>query len=264
MARTKSFSMRKPIYLLSILSVVLFACSKSSTNNNDSNTGLSTSPETKQQYNNTTFGVFKGVIIGSSGTIIFKINNGDNVVKGYLSISTTLFSDDTQKDTLTTTAIITLGQPLSNVLFTGRISSMRVSANADGSNASLTDIQINGHNNVTGFIIHENSTKQILCYEGTFTGSVSGIINITRVGLTGGDTTYFLAKVQSLNDTTLYRGWGWSATIADSVRGKLYMPGQVLQFEKVDGKFNDSTNTFNGVWKSEWYGFGQFTSKRTY
>lgn len=171
------------------------SCKKSNTGNNNDN-GLSNNPETKSQYNNTTFGVYKGVIIGSSGTIIFRINNGDNVVKGYLTI-------DNQKDTLTTNAPITMGQALVNVLFTGKISSMRISANADGCNASLSNIQINGHNNVTGFIIHENSTKQVLCYEGTFSGSESGIINVTRVGLTGGDTTYLLAKVQSKNDTTL-------------------------------------------------------------
>ena len=151
----KSISMQKIAYL-SVLLTILFACNKSDTNNNGNNTGLATSPETKPQYDHTVFGVYKGVIIGSSGTIIFRINNGDNVVKGYLTI-------DNQKDTLTTTANITLGQPLVNVLFTGNISSMRVSANADGSNASLSNIQINGHNNVTGFIIHENSTKQVLC-----------------------------------------------------------------------------------------------------
>lgn len=249
--------MKKAVLPLLLLVSILFACKKSGSDNNGKNTGLSTSPETKPQYDNTSFGVYKGIIVGSSGWIVFKINNGDNVVKGYLTI-------DDQNDTLTTTATITLGQPLSNVLFTGRISSMRVSANADGSNASLSNIQINGHNNVTGFIIHENSTKQILCYEGTFTGSESGIINVTRVGLTGGDTTYFLAKVQSKNDTTLYRGWGWSATITDSVRGKLYMPGWTVQFKEIIGLFNDNTNTFNGTWKSDWYGNGKFTTHRTY
>jgi len=76
----KSISMQKKVYL-SVLVVILFACNKSDTDNNGNNVGLSTSPETKPQYNNTVFGVYKGVIIGSSGTIIFKINNGDNVVK---------------------------------------------------------------------------------------------------------------------------------------------------------------------------------------
>ncbi len=249
--------MKRTILPLLLPIAILFACNKSGTDNNDSNTGLSTSPETKPQYDHTTFGVYKGVIIGSSGTITFKINNGDNVVKGYLTI-------DNQKDTLTTTATITLGQPLLNVLFTGRISSMRVSANANGSNAMLSNIQINGHNNVTGFIIHENSTKQVLCYEGTFTGGASGIINATRVGLSNYDTTYILSKVQSVNDTTLYRGYG--QTVKDTARVNIYLPnGGSLQFQ-ITGMFNTGSfnpNTFNGTWTGA-YGNGQFTTHRTY
>lgn len=255
--------MKKLTYLVLLLPIAgIFiistptSCKKSNAGINNDN-GLSNIPETKPQYDNTAFGVYKGVIIGSSGTIIFRINNGDNVVKGYLTI-------DNQKDTLTTTSTITLGQPLSNVLFTGKISSMRVSANVDGSNASLSDIQINGHNNVTGFIIHENSTKQVLCYEGTFSGGASGIINATRVGLNNNDTTFLLLKVQSVNDTTLYRGF--SATVNDTARVNLYLPnGGNLQFQ-VTGMFNTGNfnpNSFNGTWTGA-YGVGQFTSKRTY
>jgi hypothetical protein len=249
--------MKKTLFLASALTVIFFSCSKSDTEDNNSNVGLPTSPETKQQYDNTTFGVYKGVIIGSSGHIIFRINNGDNIVKGYLSI-------DNQKDTLTTTETITLGQPLINVLFTGKISSMKISANADGSNASLSNIQINGHNNVTGFILHETSTKQVLCYEGNFTGSAAGIINTTRYGLNNNDTTFFLMKVQSVNDTTLYRGYGWNYN--DSTRGNIFNPGSYLTQFQIKGKFIDgsnNTNTFNGTWTGN-YGSGQFTSIRTY
>ena len=252
--------MKKTLFLASALTVIFFACNKSKTeNNNTNNTGLPTSPETKPQYDHTTFGVYKGVIVGSSGTIIFRINNGDNIVKGYLTI-------DNQKDTLTTTTTLTAGQPLVNVLFTGKISSMKVSANADGSNASLSNIQINGHNNVTGFIIHETSTKQVLCYEGTFTGGASGVINATRFGLNNNDTTFLLMKVQSVNDTTLYRGFG--GTVNDTAKVNIYLPGGSYtnpQF-RVTGMYNTGNfnpNTFNGTWTGG-YGTGQFTSKRTY
>ena len=254
--------MKKTLFLASALTVIFFACNKSKSDNNN-NTGLPTSPETKPQYDNTTFGVYKGVIIGSSGTIVFRINNGDDVVKGYLSI-------DNQKDTLTTTANIVLGQPLVNVLFTGKISSMKVSANADGSNASLSNIQINGHNNVTGFIIHETSTKQVLCYEGTFTGTATGIINATR--LANGDTTYLLAKVYqetrngvlvNVNSDTLYLGYSWN--YIDTTAG--YLKGWASQRTfNIIGKFTNlssDNSSFNGTWTGA-YGNGQFTSKRTY
>ena len=257
--------MKKTFFFASVLAVILFACSKSKTENNTTNNELPTSSETKPQFDNTSFGVYKGVIVGSSGYIIFRIYNGDNIVKGYLNI-------DNKKDTLTTTAAITAGQPLNNVLFTGKISSMKVSANADGSNASLSNIQINGHNNVTGFIIHETSTKQVLCYEGTFEGRSTGIINATR--LSNGDTTYFLSKVYqvsnvngslvNVNDTSLYRGYGWNYT--DSTKGYMWINYNQQPHFNIMGKYNyknDGTSTFNGTWKGD-YGNGQFNMNRTY
>jgi hypothetical protein len=248
--------MKRLILTLAVTAICFCACKKSNSDNPQNN-GLPTAAETKPQFNNTSFGVYKGVIIGSSGTIIFRINNGDNIVKGYLTI-------DSQKDTLSTTATLVAGQPISNVLFVGRISSMRISANANGSNAMLSNIQINGHNNVTGFIIHENSNKQVLCYEGTFTGGASGVINATRVGLNNNDTTFILSKVQSVNDTTLYRGFG--GTVNDTARVNLYLPGGGSPQFQITGMYNTGNfnpNTFNGTWSGA-YGNGQFTSQRTY
>ena len=248
--------MNKKYFLIASIVISLFACNKSKNETKITDNGLPAAPETKLQFDNTSFGVYKGVIIGSSGTIIFKINNGDNIIKGFLDI-------DNFKDTLSTSFTISSGQPLSNILFIGRISSMRVSANANGSNASLSNIQINGHNNVTGFIIHENSTKQVFCYEGTFTGGASGIINATRVGSKNYDTTYILAKVQSVNDTTLYRGF--DQTVNDTTRVNLYKPDGGIQFSTV-GMFNTGNfnpNTFNGTWTGS-YGSGQFITHRTY
>src|SRR6185312_5029597 len=103
------------------------------------------------------------------------------VLKGYLTI-------DHTKDTLSTTQTLVAGQAINNVNFTGRISSMTLSVNADGSNATLSNISIVGHNNVTIFIIHKNSTKQVLCYEGTYSGNLSGTFNCARVGVNDGDT----------------------------------------------------------------------------
>lgn len=256
--------MKGTVLSLILLLFILFACKKTDEPANNDDNGLSVTAETKPQYNNTNFGVYKGVIIGSSGLIVFKINNGDNVVKGYLSI-------DNQKDTLTTTATIALGQPISNVLFTGKISSMKVSASADGSNAMLSNIQINGHNNVTGYIIHENSNNQVLCYEGTFNGTSTGIINATR--LANADSTYFLSKVYqvkdvngnlvNINDTTLYLGYGWN--YPDSTKGYLWGWSSQPNFT-ISGKFknlSNNTSTFNGTWTGS-YGSGNFTCSRTY
>ncbi len=259
--------MKKAICLVTVFGLALFACTKSGAEEKEEDFGLPSSPETKPQYDNANFGVYKGVIVGSSGWIVFRINNGNNEVKGYLEI-------DNQKDTLSTDATINLGEPISNVLFEGRISSMKVSANANGTNAKLSDIQINGHNNVTGFIIHENSTNQVFCYEGTFNGTSTGIINATR--LKNGDTTYLLSKLyqktinevlRNADNDTLYLGYAWNNN--DSAIGYLgaWTWDNVNPHFNIAGKFSDSSNTtstFHGTWSSRPYGNGEFTTRRTY
>jgi hypothetical protein len=227
------------------LVIALFACSKSDTaSTQPPNTGLATASETKAQYNNTSFGVYKGVVIGSTGTIVFKINNGDNIVKGYLVI-------DNTKDTLSTTQTLVAGQAINNVRFVGRISSMALSVNADGSNASLSNIIITGHNNVAIFIIHENSTKQVFCYEGTYSGNLSGTLNCTRVGENNGDTAYVLAKV---NDSLVVQGFGQVNN--NSINIRLAAPFAI------QGSF--SGNNFNGTWSWTNIGTGTFACNRTF
>jgi len=232
------------VLLTAASAIVLFACQKSYNTTTPTATGLATASETKAQYNNTSFGVYKGVVIGSTGTIVFKINNGDNLLKGYLAI-------DNIKDTLTTTQVVVAGQPINNVNFTGRISSMTLSANADGSNAIVTNINITGHNNVAVLIIHENSTKQVFCYEGTYSGNLSGTLNCARVGANEGDTAYVLAKI---NDTLVVQGFGQVTN--NSINISLATPF-VIQ-----GSF--SGNNFNGTWTWAGIGTGTFACNRTF
>lgn len=238
------FSKNLLILLIATFAIALFACKKSDNNTITPDTRLATAPETKAQYNNTSFGVYKGVVIGSTGTIVFKINNGDNIMKGYLTINNT-------KDTLSTTQTLVAGQAINDVKFTGRISSMSLSVNADGSNAALSNISIVGHSNVTIFIIHENSTKQVFCYEGTYSGNLSGTFNCTRVGANNGDTTYVLAKV---NDTLVVQGFGQVSN--NSVNIRLATPF-VIQ-----GSFSE--NNFNGTWSWTNIGIGTFACNRTF
>lgn len=167
----------KYLFSLSIISTVLFfACKKNNSQQPDQHPpGVPTTAETKPQYDNTSFGVYKGVIIGSSGIIIIKVNNGDNSIKGYLTI-------DSQKDTLSTSQTLTPGQAISNLTLTGRFSSLRLSANADGSNAQISNLTITGHPNANALIVHENSNRQVLLYEGVFSGEITGRINFVKVG----------------------------------------------------------------------------------
>lgn len=241
------FSKKILVVAVAAFAISFYACHKSDYTQPfpDPGTDLPTAPETKPAYNNTSFGVYKGVVVGSTGTIVFRINNGDNVVKGYLVI-------DDVKDTLSTIETLVPGQAITDVLFTGRISSMRLSVYADGTNASLSNISIVGHNNVTIFIIHENSDKQVLLYEGTYSGYFSGTLNCTRVGANSvADSAYVLAKV---SDTLVVQGFG--AVINNSVSIKLAPPFDI------QGSF--SGDNFNGTWSWTNAGTGIFTCTRTF
>lgn len=183
----------KTIVYLFALSVILFSACKKSSTEEQLPDGLPKTAETKSQYNNTSFGVYKGVILGSSGNIILRINNGDNTVKGYLTI-------DNQNDTLATTQQLIAGQPIVNLNLTGRISSMTFSANADGSNAKISNLNIAGHPNPTALIVHENSTQQVLLYEGTFSGDLNGRINFVKIGTPiRSQPVEFIAKISTDN-----------------------------------------------------------------
>lgn len=221
-------SIERSVLLITAFVIILFACQKENAGTKVTNSEHADSLVTKPQYNNTSFGVYKGVVVGSTGTIVFRINNGDNVLRGYLSI-------DNTKDTLSTSQTIVAGQPINNITFTGRISSMTLSANADGSNATLTNISIIGHSNVAILIIHENSTKQIFCYEGAYSGNLSGTLNCARVGANNGDTTYALAQ---FNDTLKLQRY---AQVINNNTSINFGPVFVIQ-----GSF--SGNNFNGTW----------------
>ena len=244
-------SYKKMISLLVICATLFLTCKKSGhdSDTNDGNGALPQSAETKPQYDNTSFGVYKGVVIGSSGFIFFRIHNDDNIARAYLNI-------DDQWDTLSTTSTIIEGQPLINVVFTGRFSSMTLNADVHGNFANVTAIQIAGHSNPTVFIIHENSTKQIFCYEGTFSGNSSGIFNCARAGENNGDSVYVLAKITG--DTTLSNGFGHQINSGISVN--LYRDLAVTFVAQ--GSF--SGDDFNGTWTWASVGSGTFTCKRTY
>ena len=246
----------KNILLLLLFSTVLFfSCGKQ---DDKPSSQLPAKAETKPQFDNTSFGVYKGVIIGSSGFIIFRINNGDNLVRGYLTI-------DGKKDTLSTTQNLIAGQRLVDVKFTGRFSSMTLNADNDGGGAEINDIKIDGHpGNVACIIIHENSSQQVFCYEGSLIGgSQSGTFNFIKMEPAVGDTSDgLLMAIAKFSSDTLYMGYTFP--VKNQINFNLYnfpSPRDTKFF--IEGKSDN--NNLNGTWDfSEVYGRGTFSCERTY
>ncbi len=254
----------KTLFYLSILSTILFfACKKSGSEQTVDKhpPGVPTAAETKAQYDNSSFGVYKGVVIGSSGIIILKINNGDNTTIAYLTI-------DNKKDTLTAVQSPVAGQPITNLQFTGRLSCMRLSANADGSNAQINNLTITGHPNASAIVVHENSNRQVLLYEGTFTGEISGRINFMKVGTdVRSEPVEFLAKVST--DSYFIKGIGQQEQDTGSRKHTHYMydiGGNPRGFTGyMTFNLSEVTGTYNSYVHSELRSYrGTVDCKRTY
>lgn len=251
--------MKKVFSIVFALTIVFIACKKSNTNPPDND--LPKSAETKSQYNNTSFGVYKGVTIGSTGTIVLRINNGDTIVKAYLSINNI-------KDTLSTTQQLTAGQPITNLLLTGRFSSMTFSANADGSNAILNNLSITGHPNAIALLIHENSTQQVMCYEGTFNGGLTGNVCFIKFGSNNNNNTPILKHIARIsNDPLVSMGVGiYLLSDTGVYTHGFYETGTTVRTFNGRGRF--SGNTFEGLWTAWWPAAGgnqgSFTCNRTY
>jgi hypothetical protein len=166
-------------YLLAIglLLIGLSGCKKDSSDTASPN--IENTPSALAAYNNSSAGVYKGVMVGSSGYFKISIQNGDNT-------TTCLFVLDGKEVTLTTTSLDnwTPGQAISNAVFTGTWNGVSVSltfscgANGSEPTASVT---VPGHS-VNVSMAKETSTALVKCYEGTYvdhrqSGAVNGTWN---------------------------------------------------------------------------------------
>lgn len=149
------------IILLAILSVT--GCSKK--DNNSNNEPLSEKSDAKAIYDNSNYGIYKGVFIGSSGNVMININN-DNTLSAKLKI------DGINYD-FTSSQTIQQNQP-SSINFVNGSNSFTFSVDANGANPTVSNISIAGHPNALVAVAKESSQSVIRCYEGTYTGSDEG------------------------------------------------------------------------------------------
>jgi len=132
-------------------------------------------------------GVYKGIIIGSTGTVKFSVMNGTNDIQATLVI-------DGQTVTLTSSVSWTNGQPYV-APFTGTLNGQQVSitfsVKVDGGSPTITASNIPGHPNAVFTLVKETSNALVECYEGTYntTKPETGTFNIVlsrKLGKWGG------------------------------------------------------------------------------
>ena len=159
-------------YFLSIITALslFISCTKSNNNNGGGGNSLTNTPEANAAYDNSGFGIYKGVFVGSTGYIVININNVDNTINAKVVIDGVAYTFTPNNSN------ITQGTPIS-VTFINEIGSFNFSVGADGSNPTISSVNVSGHSGATIVIIKERSNSLVKCMEGTFTGDARGIWN---------------------------------------------------------------------------------------
>lgn len=112
-------------------------------------------------------GVYKGIVIGSSGTIKFSIANGTNDITASMVL-------DGETIILTSNISYNDGQPYVapfTGIFNGETATINFSVDDDGENPTVTSADIPGHPNAVFTIIKETSNALVEGYEGTYSKS---------------------------------------------------------------------------------------------
>lgn len=153
-------------FLTFVFLILLAACSKKKDDVPDND--LTNTPTAKVQYDNSNYGVYKGVFTGSSGVIIININN-DGAISATLKVGGVTYN-------FTTAQTIQQGQE-TTVNFVSGSSAFTFTVSPNGANPLITDLAINGHPHAAILVVKETSTAIVKCYEGKYSGDEAGIFN---------------------------------------------------------------------------------------
>lgn len=172
-------NMKKIYSVLAVMSIVsLFACKKSKDTVADPYkcATCKTAPDALAANNSSSKGIYKGVIIGSSGTITFDIANNGATITAVMVIDGI---------TVNLSAAVTWVAGQAYVApFTGTLNGQPVTINfsvgATGGTPTVTSSSIPGHANASLTIIKETSGGLIECFEGNYSTTLpeTGTFNI--------------------------------------------------------------------------------------
>lgn len=170
MNNSKAFRIIQLSVIATFIFVCFFACSKTKDAVLPS-LNIKDTTETLALLDSTSFGVYKGVVSVKGGSLKIVVNNGNSDQKAWLMA-------DSLGDTLVCSDVLVAGEPLVNLLFTGRISRFLLSADDNGNEAVITDLSVSGIPSATAVVFHEKSTAPVQGYTASFTGSQRGEFNL--------------------------------------------------------------------------------------
>lgn len=209
----------------------------SCSSDDDSGTSLSNTPEAKVAYDNSNYGIYKGVFVGSSGTVLININNEGEIFAELVI--------DGNSSTYTTTETVTQGTTIYDLTFTNGSSSFDFYVDANGNYAEVYDISINGHPNASIYVVKEYSDALVECFKGTFNGDDTGVFNFI---ITDGEING-LGKPNGSTESVELFGIITNNTISGSFEG---------------GSFSGTrnNNSISGSWENSFMESGNWSGSR--
>lgn len=181
-------------------------------------------------------GVYKGIVVGSSGTVRFDIQNGSNTISAVLTIDGTTVN-------LTAQAMPTDGEPYVSA-FTGTLNGSPISVTfqvgAQGGAPTVISSSIPGHPNAVFQVYKETSTSLVEAFEGTYQKpGETGIFNIILSTALGGFKG--IAKddqTQTVNDI----GGGYDGATGYITNEDGEQVARIVG-DELNGQFQDSDGT---------------------
>ena len=162
----------KKLLVLLIAGIFFTACSSDSST--PTGPTLSDTPTAKIQFNDTNFGVYKGILVGPTGLITLNIKND-----GFLNATVVL---DGITYLFTSEGSVTEGQAINDLVFNNGDMSFAVSISADGTEVNETAISLPGYPSADMLMTKEYSDAQVTCYQGAYSGDAIGDFNFLAIG----------------------------------------------------------------------------------
>ncbi len=164
--------MRK-LSCLCLLTGLLFAFSGCGDDENAP--AFPTAPEANAANDNSSKGIYKGIVIGSSGYVKVNIDNaGDGQISLTLSIDGTTVQLTTSQEYNSELGIF---EGYFTGPFGGGTASIGFYVADNGNDTGFFGVDIPGHPNACLISVKEKSNAQVRCFAGTYSGAASGILN---------------------------------------------------------------------------------------
>lgn len=233
-----------PLFSFFICCTLFVGCKKTEETKPYTCTTCKNTPDALAANDASSKGIYKGVLLASTGTVVFDVQNNGSTVTAKLTIDGTVVN-------LTSSVAWVSGSPYV-APFTGTLNgstvSVTFSVGVSGQIPTVTSSSIPGHPNATFVVVKETSTSQVECYEGTYTGNQSsGTLNLILSKSAG--AWYGAARKTGGTTSTKFSGTLTGTAInATGLSSPAFVKATLGTDVITNGTFNDGSGS--GTWQA--------------